>query len=149
MPGTWPPHGLPNLNDNNCIVTSPFRRGYNCIAWAAGDTSRWWWPIRLPGVNYWPKGVPRELTEDAFVAAYATVGYARCADGRLEPGIEKIALFAKVAYGLIAPTHAARQLESGAWTSKLGPFEDVSHATLDDVSGPAYGNAVLYLSRRR
>jgi hypothetical protein len=37
------------------------------------------------------------------------------------------------------PTHAALQLESGDWTSKLGDFEDISHSTIEAVSGPVYG----------
>lgn len=145
----WPPYELPNLNSGNCRVTSPERRAYNCIAWAAGDTSRWWWPIRLPGVNYWPKGVPREATIDAFIAAYATLGYSPCADGSLEAGTEKLALFARSMATSLVPTHAARQLESGEWTSKLGPFEDIVHANVSNVSGPAYGVVALYLSRPR
>ena len=92
MPGSWPAVELPNLNGNNYEITSPFKRAYNCIAWAAGDTSRWWWPIRLAGVNYWPKNAPREATVEAFIAAYATCGYAACEDGAIEPGIEKIVL---------------------------------------------------------
>src|SRR5271163_1349100 len=103
--GSWPPHELPNLNDANCIVTSAFKRGYNCIAWAAGDASRWWWPIRLPGVNYWPKGVPREATIDAFIAAFATLGYVPCVDGSLEAGIEKVVIFAQSVRGVYLPTH--------------------------------------------
>ena len=130
-------------------MTSPERRGYNCIAWAAGETDRWWWPIRLPGVNYWPKGVAREATIAAFIAAYATRGYEPCADGALEPGIEKIALFAKSGATAFIPTHAARQLESGEWTSKLGPFEDITHSGVDDVRGPAYGTRVCFLGRPR
>ena len=47
------------------------------------------------------------------------------------------------------PTHAALQLESGAWTSKLGDFEDIEHVTVDAVNGPLYGRPVAFLSRRR
>jgi hypothetical protein len=45
------------------------------------------------------------------------------------------------------PTHAALQLPSGEWTSKLGPFEDISHAHENDVNGPAYGAVRFYMSR--
>lgn len=145
----WPASELPNLNANNSRITSEARNAYNCIAWAAGDTRRWWWPIRLPGVNYWPRGVPREETIDAFIAAFATVGYSPCADGTLQDGVEKIALYAIDTGSRLLPRHAARQLESGEWTSKLGRFEDVSHNSVVDVNGPVYGAPVCFMSRRR
>src|SRR5713101_10154879 len=36
-------------------VTSPATRNYNCVAWAASRTDRWWWPSPFA---YWPAGVP-------------------------------------------------------------------------------------------
>lgn len=148
--GTWPANELPGLNEDTCRKTSEARNAYNCIAWATGDSNRWWWPIRMPGVNYWPKGAPREVTIDAFIAAYATCGYAPCADGSLEEGLEKVVLYAKVNHlGDFVPTHAARQLEAGEWSSKLGRFEDISHPSVDAVNGPVYGSPVQYLSRPR
>jgi len=45
-----------------------------------------------------------------------------------------------------APTHAARQLPSGRWSSKLGPMEDIEHE-LQDVTGSVYGSVVLVLKR--
>jgi len=149
MPGSWAPHDLPNLTDANCIETSKRSNAYNCIAWAAADTHRWWWPIRRPGVTYWPKNVPREETVEAFILAYGTLGFTLCGDGSLQSDIEKIALFARVARGILIPTHASRQLESGEWTSKLGPFEDVAHSTLDAVNSPIYGQAICFLARPR
>jgi hypothetical protein len=74
MPGSWPTSELPNLNDNNCQVTSMASRRYNCIAWAARENTRWWWPDPL-GVGYWPSGVQRSETPEAFVAAYSTLGF--------------------------------------------------------------------------
>jgi hypothetical protein len=44
------------------------------------------------------------------------------------------------------PKHAARQLPSGRWTSKLGPMEDIEHA-LHDLTGMAYGSVVLVMKR--
>lgn len=35
---------FPGLRETEYTLTSPEDRGYNCIAWAAGDLSRWWWP---------------------------------------------------------------------------------------------------------
>lgn len=89
------------------------------------------------------------MTIEAFIGAYATVGYSQCANGAVEAGIEKVALFAiQTGNGLI-PTHAARQLETGEWTSKLGRFEDICHPMLEAVNGPTYGQPICYLSRPR
>jgi hypothetical protein len=33
-------------------VTSPADTLTNCIAWAAGDTTQWWWP-REPAEGYY------------------------------------------------------------------------------------------------
>ncbi len=92
---------------------------------------------RLPVGNR-AAGVPRKVTLDAFRQAFATLGYAVCDDERLEPGQEKIALFALSG----EPRHAARQLPSGRWASKLGPMEDIEHE-LHDLTGLVYGSVVL------
>jgi hypothetical protein len=92
-----------------------------------------------------------EETVDAFVEAYRTIGYESCDDGSLEDGVEKIALF--VESDGVTPSHAARQLPSGAWTSKLGEWEDIEHLTLaaleDRKSGMGYGTVVKFLKRQR
>jgi hypothetical protein len=125
-------------------ITSPKDDDYNCISWTVGDTTQWWWPNEAdaPRSAYWPPGVPREQTLEAFCDAFATLGYAVCNDDRLEAGYEKIALFAVMG----TPKHAARQLPSGRWTSKLGEREDIEHA-LHDLTGMVYGSVVLVLKR--
>ena len=148
MPGSWPQHELPNLTPDNCEIRSRATNSYNCIAWAAGENFRNWWPD--PSMSgYWPPNVPRSETTQAFILAYGTLGFALCFDGTLEPGIEKIALYGKGPRGAEVPTHAALQLESGQWTSKLGPFEDVNHTTVEAATGPVYGRVMCYLSRPR
>lgn len=149
MPGSPYPGALPNLSPDNHRVTSPRTDRYNCIAWAAGDDGNWWWPVG--NVKWrWPPGVPREETVAAFVAAFATLGYAPCRDGAPEAGYEKVALFARNdGNGVPVPTHAARQLPDGRWTSKLGKMEDIDHDTVAGVSGPAYGEPVRFLRRAR
>jgi hypothetical protein len=145
MPGSWPPTDLPNLTDNNHVVTSLLSRRYNCIGWAAGVDVQWWWPI---GRYYWPPNVPRKETAEAFVQAYSTIGYIECEDGSIESGFEKIAIYAvHDAGGALTPTHAARQLSDGRWTSKLGSYEDIEHASLEDVNCPSYGTSMVYLKR--
>jgi hypothetical protein len=148
MPGSWPTHELPNLTPDTCEVTSPATPQYNCIAWAAKDALRNWWPDDQD-IGFWPI-TRREESIDAFIEAYRTLGYEPCIGGLLEEGIEKIAIFGtQNRDGSSNPTHAALQLESGKWTSKLGPFEDVTHESVDDVNGPVYGKALLFMSRLR
>jgi len=149
MLGSWPLPFHPNLTNNNCVLTSPKSNGYNCIAWAAGDTTRWWWPVPLKGINYWPTGIPRVETLEAFIQAFGTVGYSPGANASLQDGIEKVAIFALRLGALLVPKHAARQLESGIWTSKMGSLEDITHIACDAVNGPAYGEAVEFLARPR
>jgi hypothetical protein len=146
MSRSWPPYLFPDLNQENCTETSPESRRYNCIAWAANNDGRWWWPDAF-NVGYWPSNAPREETLEAFVRAFESLGYFQCADGSLEPGFEKIALYAKGAGEKLIPTHAARQLPNGRWTSKLGNCEDIEHSTVEALLGPSYGSPVCYLKR--
>jgi hypothetical protein len=76
------------------------------------------------------------------VATFTTLGYVPCSGEGPEPGFEKVALFARDG----VPTHAARQLLNGRWTSKLGLREDIEH-DLHAVSGELYGSVVLFLKR--
>jgi len=148
MSGSWPLRDLPNLTPENHQITSRRANAYNCIAWAAGETFRNWWPgPRNSG--YWPAGVPRSVTLAAFMQAYGTRGFFACNDGSLEPGIEKIAIYGTGDPGQESPTHAALQLASGQWTSKLGKCEDIIHNTLEDVYGPVYGRVIAFMARAR
>ena len=65
---------FPKLAESGYEVTSPKSDAYNCIAWAAGDAHHWWWPIPAEE-TFWPADVPRAATLEAFVAAFATLGY--------------------------------------------------------------------------
>jgi hypothetical protein len=134
---------FPNLSDSEYQITSPSSPTYNCIAWAAGDTTRWWWPDPM-GLAYWPDEIPRDETLESFVALMRSLGFDDCGDAVLETGFEKIALFTKGEQA----THAARQLESGLWTSKLGPLEDIEHS-LEGLVGDCYGSVACLFRRRR
>jgi hypothetical protein len=131
-------HGM---TETNYHVTSPQDVQYNCIAWAAGEDDVWWWPDNML-YAYWPDTVTRQTTIEAFVQAFSTKGYYPCDNGSLEEGFEKIALYAINE----KPTHAARQLRDGNWTSKLGQNHDISH-TIDALDGPQYGSVSLFLKR--
>jgi len=133
---------FPNLSPTGYSVTSLASADYNCIAWAAGVANEWWWPDPM-GVSPWPASARREETVAAFVEAFQSLGYLPCIDDSVEPGFEKVALYALA--GL--PKHAARQLPNGRWTSKLGALEDIEH-TLDGLVGAWYGTIVQILKRR-
>jgi hypothetical protein len=134
---------FPDLHPNLHLITSPPTQEYNCIAWAAGDSETWWWPDEM-GTSYWPSNTPRERTLLAFQLAYSTIGYVPCEDAGREDGFEKIALYADSE----GPTHAARQLPDGRWTSKLGRMEDIEHATLECLCNSHYGNVIAYMKRQ-
>ena len=102
---------------------------YNCVAWAAEDEEHWWWPDED---SYWPEGVPREETIAALVAAFEKLGFVSCNDPLLEAAYEKVAIYA-APDGI--PTHVARQLPSGLWSSKLGQLQDIEHR-LEDLGAP-------------
>jgi len=133
---------FPNLAATGFQITSAPDPIYNCIAWAAGITDAWWWPDPA-GYDYWPSGVVRAERRDAFIQAFATIGYFPCSDSSFEPGFDKVALYEQ--NGI--PTHAARQLPNGRWTSKLGPEDDTEHE-LDGLTGPLYGVVVQVLRRQ-
>lgn len=134
---------FPKLANSAFQITSPDSDTYNCIAWAAEDTSQWWWPEDSDG-TYWPPGIAREETLAAFQAVFASLGYAVCVGSDLEQEFDKVAIYALAG----VPTHAARQLPSGRWTSKLGLRQDIEH-DLHDLDGDAYGRAELFMRRAR
>ena len=134
---------FPKLATDGYRVTSPPTIFYNCLAWAAGENWRWWWPDEE---YYWPRDVPCELSLQAFTQAYETLGYEVCTDVEVEIGYEKIALYAN-AGGI--PTHAAKQLASGLWSSKIGRGEDIEHARLESLTGGIYSEVTRIMRRLR
>jgi len=139
----WKQVCFPNLSHNKYQVISAETPEYNCIAWAAGDSTRWWEPGPF---SYWPAGAPQEGTLRGYRAVFELMGYEECATDELEPGFEKVVIYMDQG-GF--PTHAARQLENGNWTSKLGGWQDIEHTTLSCLEGTdlAYGAAAVILRR--
>ena len=115
---------------------------YNCIAHAYGIDNRPMWPGQ-PAPYWWPPGVSDDDTVESFVSLFQAIDYELCSTGELETGYEKVAIYATQN----GPAHAARQLSSGKWTSKLGNAADIEHDSLDALSGPSYGTAVRFLRR--
>src|SRR5262249_6030385 len=107
-----PAHLFPRLTPTNHCLPSPASPDYNCVAWSGGDTQHWW----QPG-GFWPVSAgPNDFDLQALERAFEALGYQSCPDSDPEPGFEKVALYADGPFY----THAARQLPTGKWTSKLG-----------------------------
>jgi hypothetical protein len=134
---------FPDIANWGYVVTSDITCEYNCIAWTAGDNTRFWWPCSEDGSAYWPKEAPHAPTVEAFAAAYGTLGYVVCGNEDHEAGFEKIAIFADLSG---EPTHAARQLDATNWTSKVGCLQDIRHP-LRALEGSKYGQVVLLMKR--
>lgn len=133
---------FPNSNTDPFYLTSPDTPNYNCIAWAYGDSNKWFWPDSS-NMYYWPDDIPRLVHINNFVQLFESIGYFVCDSFEREENFEKIVIYTDHA-GI--PTHAARQLENGYWTSKLGASFDISH-TLVAMSDGYYGNATIVMKR--
>ena len=132
---------FPRLTASNHRITSPATPDYNCIAWAAGATDRWW----QPG-EYWPfDELPTEASLTALVRLFTHYGYEPSPLGILDSSYEHVALYELPPFY----THAARQLTNGKWTSKLGRLEDIEHDTPDVLADGCYGEVAMVLRRLR
>lgn len=133
---------FPSLDKTVLEITSPQTERYNCIAYAAGVTTKKWWPDKLR-IGYWPEKAPRFEKIMAFQIAFETLGYELCDNDSLEEQIEKVAFF----HNDGIPTHAAIQLKDGRWSSKLGDSFDISH-DLKGLEGENYGTVALIMKRK-
>jgi hypothetical protein len=84
-------------------------------------------------------------TVDSFTDAFRTLGYEVCSDSAHEVGYERVAIYVDPGG---TPTHMARQLSTGFWTSKIGKLEDIEHETLHGLEETDYGQVVRVLKRR-
>ena len=121
-------------------ITSEQDNTYNCIAWAAGYNDDWWSHLE----DYFWIG-ERDAGIQSLVAVFVALGYTVCDSDAPEVGYEKVALYAKNGNW----EHAAWQLESGSWTSKLGVDEDIEHAAPNDLCGDLYGEVHCIMRRLR
>ena len=131
--------------DGEYQETSKENWNYNCIAWALHDERQWWWPERGLGY-YWPPGVPFDNKRETLIKIFEIHGYSKCESAEFEKSYEKIAIYERPESGV---EHAARQLQNGSWTSKLGEWEDISHKTPQSVECEDYGIVVQVMKRYR
>lgn len=137
---------FPQLTSYN--IKSPIDDNYNCIAFAADDNTKWWWP---KDPYYWPTDIPEKEDLDSFIACYKLLGYKKCGlNSKFEKGYEKVAIFIDTNG---TPTHVAKQDsdDKGLWKSKLGRYVDIEHS-LEGISGTShqysYGNVAVILKRK-
>ena len=111
------------------LITSPRTIVYNCFSWAAGESKKeeWWDPFGEDG--YWPNHIKKELTLQVLIEVYRDNRYEVCDNVSLEKKFEKIIIYSD-SNGI--PTHAARQLPDGRWTSKIGVWQDIEHELLEE-----------------
>ena len=76
---------------------------------------------------------------------FAVHGYSPCDSADHEPGHEKIAIYSRERRF----KHAARQLKSGRWASKLGEEQDIEHERVEHVTNVSYGAPEDFLVRKR
>lgn len=128
---------------------SPKDFTHNSVAWAMGMKDTRWWPATIGGYR-WPKRLPREKpgqeTLANFIRAFKRLRYKVCPNKNcsLEEGVEKVAIYVK---GNQNPTHVARQLPSGIWTSKIGDEEDIEHISPFVLEGASYGKVAVVMKR--
>lgn len=134
---------FPGLADGRYYITSPHDPTYNCVAWAVGDTNRFWDDVGMKGY-YWPPGAGTADTLDGWKKLFSIHGYQESRSSDFDRKFEKIAIF----IGFDGcPSHVARQTETGAWTSKLGKSFDIEHWTLEALEGEEYGKIGVIMQR--
>jgi hypothetical protein len=111
---------------------------YNGVSWALGITDHWEWP-------------GKDLAD--FDRLFASQGYKRAArmNFDLVAGEEKVVLYGKKPETGGEPeiTDAARQLEDGSWSAKLGGGPLIRYLSPNVISGPAKGRPVAVYTRPR
>ena len=141
---------FPNLIGSGWVPKSDWDPRYKCIAWAASESYRNWWPIDNPPFCYWPTQVFNDNV-DTFIEAFGKLGYRKCDNRGFEIGYQKVAIYALI-NGRVK--HMARQHVLGrGWLSKMGELEDILHLRLSDIEGDAsplsteYGEVAQVLKR--
>lgn len=135
---------FPRLSASGHRITSEPSDLYNCVAWVERDFERWW----EPGFH-WPLGAKEpsgDADVDCYVDLFEKLGFERCDSSDAEPGFLKIALYAENHRF----HHVAKQLPSGAWSSKAGPLHDFRHEALtacDDCGVMRAAQPELFMRR--
>ena len=133
-------HLFPNLTTENFEIVEQPPGDYNCIAYAAGDTSKQW-DYHLG--RYWPSWATRSSRMQSLIEVFAGLQYEECQDGSHEAGYQKVALYE--AGGAIQ--HAAIQQPNGRWRSKMGHGPVIEHDSPASLAGGLYGEPTTFMRR--
>lgn len=131
---------FPKLASEDFEVAERPSEQYNCIAYTAGDTSKWWDHNKN---HYWPAHATRSNSIESLVEVFAGLGFEPCPDGRVEEGYQKVALYEEQGEW----THAALQMPNGRWRSKMGQGPVIEHQNPESLSDGPYGNVAFYMRR--
>ena len=141
---------FPNSTGSRLDLTSEEDINYNCASWALEENHRWWEPYGLilpaPSPPYhWPPELPQDNKAATYVRLFEMNGYELAADESLEQGYKKVALYIRD----VNFQHAARQLSTTKWTSKIGKHEDIRHELRAlERDGPyGYGTASIFMRK--
>jgi hypothetical protein len=146
---------FPKLLADGAIKTSDAIEQYNCVAWSAARDKQWWWQ----STKYEPWDYcPPELTPDDdsienYIGLFEKLGYKIRTDAQFEFFYKKVAIYAQRDYydkDKLVFSHVCDQLNSGAWSSKLGKYEDIKHNSLEALAGNVeeeYGEIKVILKR--
>lgn len=140
--------GFPNSTDEKLKYHSPKTKEYNCIAFALGIQDKWIDPETqepLIGTKpYWPSLISRDRSLNAFIKLFESYGFQKCEHSAIEEEYLKIAIYIKES----KVTHAARQLDTGMWVSKLGMSVDCIHS-LPAINNGIYGVVGQYMKKKK
>ena len=131
---------FPNLYSEGFEILEPLSQRYNCVAYAAGDISQWWWPDRI---NYWPPWATRDNRMESLKEVFAGLGYEQCNGDSLEDGYQKVALYEL--QGRFQ--HIVAQTLNGLWRSKMGQGPVMEHRNPESLSGGMYGTPTVFMRR--
>lgn len=146
---------LPQLRSEFFEVRSGSTKGYNCVAYAAGDDTRWWEPIPAPdrygqelGGYYWPEdpAIPAWFSVSSIQQIFQKAGYESCTSSFRVLGAEKVAIYGTDSTNA---THVAKQRLDGIWISKMGPLADIEHGTPEMIEGGTIGHIQSLMIRHQ
>ena len=131
---------FPNLSGEDFEILAQPSRRYNCIPYAAVDTTQLWWPN---GISYWPPWATVDNKIESLKELFAGLEYEQCQYSNAESGYQKVALYE--IQGKFQ--HAALQMPNRPWRSKMGQGPVIEHRSPESLSGEKYGHPVVYMRR--
>lgn len=135
---------FPNsIEGENYKITSPHDTLYNCFAWSLNIDNRFIWPD-ADHIFAWPNDpdLPRNDTLEVIIRFFQKINFEVTQVRQRQADFHRIAIYCNGN----TPTHLARQLPDGKWTSKLGESIDIEH-TLEALEDGNYGQVKVIMAR--